>query len=376
MNYRIWLSPPHLSGQEYDFIKDALASNWIAPTGPQIDAFEEELAACLNNEKSVLALNSGTAAIHLGLIELGVQKNDLVICQSNSFIASANPITYLNACPVFVDSESDTWNMCPELLETAIKTCIKNHRKPKAIIAVHIYGMPYNHDAVDFISKKYEIPVLEDSAEALGSHYKQKPCGTLGKLSVLSFNGNKIITCSAGGALIVGDSNAYYRSKHLASQAKSDKDYLHHETVGFNYRMSNLLASIGRAQLTKLPDFVEKRRSNFAFYQQKLEPVIPKLSFQIESVSSFSNRWLSCFTFSTAEEKKKIMQILVQNGIECRQLWKPLHSQPVFKDCLAFENGISDQLFDKGLCLPSGSNLSRNDLEEIVDLIHSVVNET
>ena len=373
MAYKIWLSPPHLSQDEKELIGDALQSNWIAPNGPHLDEFERIISDYLGGNYYVVGLNSGTAAIHLALILSGVQENDFVICPSNTFVATANPIKYLGAHPVFVDSEPETWNMCPNLLEGAIKSCIKHHKKPTAILGVHIYGMPYKHPEIQFLSKKYDIPIIEDSAEALGSRINNYKCGTLGDFGVLSFNGNKIITTSGGGALIVKKDALSKKAKYLASQAKSNTKYLHHEQVGYNYRLSNILASLGIAQMSKLNDYISNRRANFEFYKESLTPLFNKLDFQRESGGVYSNRWLSCFSFEHNKVKEQIIEGLTEANIECRPFWKPLHTQPVFKNDLKFINGVSEDLFEKGLCLPSGSALKASEKEEIIEIIRTSI---
>jgi len=318
----------------------------------------------------VIALNSGTAAIHLSLILLNVGKNDEVICQSKTFAASANPIVYLGATPIFVDSENETWNMCPEQLEIAIKNRISMGKKPKAIIAVHLYGMPYNVDRISKIAENYNIPIIEDSAESLGSTYKGKKCGTFGTLSILSFNGNKIITTSAGGAIITKDGPLKERAKYLANQAKDDSIEYVHSDIGYNYLMSNVLAGIGRGQMKVIDKRVKQRQANFDFYVEHLKS-IESISFQQGSKHSKSNRWLTCILLKSEAEREGLRKALEQHNVESKPLWKPLHQQPVFRDCPKYTNGISDELFKNGLCLPSGSNLTRNDLQRITTIIRN-----
>lgn len=351
-----------------DYIKNAFDSNWISPFGPNIIQFEENLETYLADKSFVAALSSGTAAIHLSLILLKVGHGDEVICQTKTFSASANPIVYLGATPIFVDSENDTWNMCPEQLLKAIKDRISKGKKPKAIIAVHLYGMPYKIDEISKIAEDYDIPIIEDSAEALGSTYYGKKCGTFGKLSVFSFNGNKIITTSSGGALITKDKALLNHAKHLANQAKDNAvEYLHSE-IGYNYRMSNVLAGIGIGQLHVIEERVKQRRSNFDFYYKNLSS-INNISFQNESKNSKSNRWLTCILLESEKLRDGLRLTLEKHNIESKLLWKPLHQQPVFKDCPRYLNGVSDELFKKGLCLPSGSNLSSEDLNRIASII-------
>ncbi len=370
MNPKIWLSSPHMSGKEQSFISEAFASNWIAPLGPNVSGFESDLESYLKSNSCVAALSSGTAAIHLALVLLGVSSGDEVICQSFTFAASANPIIYQGAQPIFIDSEKDSWNMCPELLEIAIKDRIKKGKKPKAIIAVHLYGMPYKADQINSIANTYNIPVIEDSAEALGSVYKNKKCGTLANISILSFNGNKIITTSGGGALVTKDNNIKDKAVFLATQARDkDPSYLH-SNIGYNYRMSNVLAGIGRGQMTVLDQYVIKRRQNFEFYYNQLNK-IDAIEFLDEPGDCFSNRWLSCILTPDFKTRENIRLKLEKENIETRPLWKPMHQQPVFKDTPKYLNGISDSLFERGLCLPSGSNLTDNELNRVISTIKS-----
>ena len=359
-----------MSGHEKDYVNQAFETNWISPFGANIMGFEQDLEHYLGDKSLVVALNSGTAAIHLSLILLKVGKGDDVICQTKTFAASANPIVYLGATPVFVDSEKESWNMCPEQLEKAIKDRISKGKKPKAIIAVHLYGMPYDIDRITKIAEQYDIPVIEDSAEALGSSYKEKKCGTFGTLSILSFNGNKIITTSAGGALITKNVTLKEKAKYLANQAKDNSvEYLHSE-IGYNYLMSNVLAGIGRGQMKVIDDRVRQRKFNFEFYVEQLGN-IENISFQPEAEHSVSNRWLTCILLKSEAEREGLRRTLERNNIESKPLWKPLHQQPIFKDCPKYLNGISDELFKKGLCLPSGSNLSQKDLGRITTIIKS-----
>nr|WP_317048182.1 aminotransferase class I/II-fold pyridoxal phosphate-dependent enzyme [Flavivirga eckloniae] len=357
-----------MGGSEQKFVDEAFRTNWISPLGPNVDGFEEDLRQYLGNNKYVAALSSGTAAIHLALQLLNVSKGDEVMCQSFTFSASANPIMYQGATPVFIDSESDTWNMSPELLEVAIKDRIEKYKKPKAIIAVHLYGMPYKANEINAIAEKYEIPVIEDSAEALGSTYFGKTCGTLSDIAILSFNGNKIITTSGGGALITNDLELKNKAVFLSTQARDKAPHYEHSTVGFNYRMSNVLAGIGRGQMEVLDDRVKARRENYNFYKTNLSN-IDSISFLEEPEGFFSNRWITCIKTDSYETREAIRHALLEDDVESRPLWKPMHVQPVYKDCLNFTNGISEDLFDKGLCLPSGSDLSQDDLNRIINLI-------
>lgn len=370
---KIWLSSPHMSGHEMEYINHAFDTNWISPFGPNIDGFELGIETYLGNNSLVAALSSGTAAIHLSLILLHVGKGDEVICQSKTFSASANPIVYLGATPIFVDSEKDTWNMCPEQLELAIKDRISKGKKPKAIVAVHLYGMPYKIEEISKIANAYEIPIIEDSAEALGSTYKGKKCGTFGTLAVLSFNGNKIITTSGGGALITKDADVLKKAKYLANQAKDEAIEYLHSTIGYNYRMSNVLAGIGRGQLKVIDERVKQRRHNFEFYVNTLNN-IKGITFQHEAENSKSNRWLTCILLESHDQREGLRLALESQNIESKPLWKPMHQQPVFKDCPSYLNGISDELFKKGLCLPSGSNLSIDDLKRVTTVIKNYFN--
>lgn len=367
---KIWLSSPHMGGGELKYIHEAFETNWVAPLGPNVEGFEKELENYLKNDVSVAALSSGTAALHLGLVLLGVKAGDEVICQSMTFSASANPILYQGGTPVFVDSEKDTWNICPEQLEIAIKDRIKSGKKPKAIIAVHLYGMPYKHNEIMAIANKYEIPILEDAAEALGSTYNGKQCGTLGNISILSFNGNKIITTSGGGALVTGNKKIKEKAVFFATQARDNAPHYQHSEIGYNYRMSNIVAGIGRGQIEVLQERVNARRKNYDYYKKALAN-IPNITLVDEPEGFYSNRWLSCILTKSFKEREKIRISLQANNIESRPLWKPMHKQPVFEQYPSYSNGISENLFEIGLCLPSGSNLAQKDLERITEIIRS-----
>lgn len=368
MNSKIWLSSPHMSGKEQDYINTAFETNWIAPLGPNVTGFENDIQQYLKEDSLVAALSSGTAAIHLALVLLGVSSGDEVLCQSKTFSASANPIVYLGATPIFIDSEKETWNICPEQLEIAIKDRIKKGKKPKAIIAVHLYGMPYKVDEIHTIAKTYEISVIEDSAEALGSLYKNQKCGTFGDISILSFNGNKIITTSGGGALVTKNEAIKTKAVFLATQARDNAVEYLHSHIGYNYRMSNVLAGIGRGQMTVIDDRVKKRRSNHEFYYSKLNN-IDGITFLQEPENHYSNRWLSCILTESERMREDLRLLLDNENIESRPLWKPMHQQPVFKNAPSYINGISDELFKKGLCLPSGSNLTDIELNKVVSTI-------
>ncbi|MEZ2415466.1 aminotransferase class I/II-fold pyridoxal phosphate-dependent enzyme [Muriicola sp. E247] len=361
-----------MGGNEQEFINEAFETNWIAPLGPNVQGFEEDLAVYLGNDAHVAALSSGTGALHLALQLVGVSPGDEVICQSFTFSASANPITYLGASPVFVDSEKKTWNICPVLLEEAILNGISRGKKPKAIVPVHLYGMPYQVNEVNAVAQKYNIPIVEDSAEALGSTYNGIACGTFGDVAILSFNGNKIITTSGGGALVSKEKKLKEKAVFLATQARDDAPHYQHSEIGFNYRMSNVLAGIGRGQMEVLNDRVSARRANFQFYKEELSR-LESIEFLDEPEGFYSNRWLTCILCTSYEAREQIRLALLQENIESRPLWKPMHMQPVFKDELSFVNGISEDLFTRGLCLPSGSNLSTEDLLRITDIIKGTV---
>jgi len=365
MNKKIWLSSPHMSGKEQFYIKEAFEANWVAPLGPNVNGFENELEAYLGREMNVAALASGTSALHLGLILLGVKNGDEVICQSKTFSASANPITYLGAIPIFVDSEKDTWNLCPEQLELAVKDRISKGKKPKAIIAVHLYGMPYKVDEIREVADKYEIPILEDSAESLGSTYKGAKCGTFGDIAILSFNGNKIITTSGGGALVTNSKAVKDKAVFLSTQARDNAPHYQHSEIGYNYRMSNIVAGIGRGQMTILDNHVKQRRLNHMFYMNAFDG-IEEIRFLEEPSQMYSNRWLTTIQLPSYSIREGLREFLLKDNIESRPLWKPMHLQPVFKDSPAFINGISEDLFKKGLCLPSGSNLTEDDLNRVI----------
>lgn len=354
-----------MGGGELKYIHQAFDQNWVAPLGPNVEGFEKDLENFLG-AGHVAALSAGTGALHLALILLGVERGDEVLCQSMTFSASANPILYQGATPVFVDSEPGTWNLCPQMLEEAIKDRIAKGKKPKAIIAVHLYGMPYRHDEIKFLSEKYEIPVLEDAAEALGSTYKGRNCGTLGDFSVLSFNGNKIITTSGGGALVTPDKEAKEKAVFLATQARDNAPHYQHSHVGYNYRMSNIVAGIGRGQMEVLPERVKSRRENFEYYRACLKDK-EGINFLEEPEGFHSNRWLSCILTDAYERREEIRLNLQEKNIETRPLWKPMHLQPVFEKYPQYVNGTSEALFEKGLCLPSGSDLTRDDLNRVIE---------
>ena len=361
-----------MGGNEQRYVDQAFESNWVAPLGPNVNGFEKDLEHYLQNNVYVAALSSGTGAIHLALQILGVEHGDSVICQSFTFAASANPITYLGAEPVFVDSEVDTWNLSPELLKEAIDDCIKKGKVPKAIIAVHLYGMPYKVEEVKKVAEEYNIPIIEDAAEALGSTYNSVNCGTFGDIAILSFNGNKIITTSGGGALVTKNKAIKEKAVFLATQAREDAPHYQHASIGYNYRMSNILAGIGRGQMEVLDERVAARRSNFEFYKSHLGDVT-SIKFLEEPVGYYANRWLTCILTPDFDYRERIRLALIEENIESRPLWKPMHLQPVFEGNACYNNGVSEDLFTRGLCLPSGSNLNKGELDRIIEAILKVV---
>ena len=365
-NKKIWLSPPHMGGRERELVKEAFDANWIAPVGPHISNFEQELSK-LSQNFNIAALSSGTAAIHLALILAGVQKNDNVICSSFTFSASVNPIKYLGANPIFIDSDKESWNMCPELLTKAIKDGIKNNKKPKAIILVHLYGMPAKLEELIAVANSFEIPLIEDAAEALGSKYKNQQLGTFADFGIYSFNGNKIITTSGGGALVCKNKKLIEKAKFLATQARDEAPHYEHSEVGYNYRMSNVCAAIGVGQLEVLTERVTRKREIFNFYKNELS-MIKEITFLEELEPSFSNYWLTTILLdkNSTIDREQLRLHLEKDNIESRPLWKPMHLQPVFKDCKSYVNGISEDLFNRGLCLPSGTAMTTEDLKRIV----------
>lgn len=378
MNYKIYLSPPSQNGLEKQAINAALDSNWLAPVGPSLDQFENSLSA-IHENKPVLCVNSGTAAIHLALQLCGVGKGDEVLVGTHTHNATVNPIIYQGASPIFVDSEEDTWNISPIFLEEAIKHRLKNGIKPKAILIVHLYGMAAKLDEILRISSAYDIPVIEDAAEALGSTYKGKALGSFGKYGILSFNGNKIISTSGGGALLLNNLQERERALFLATQARDDAPHFQHSEIGYNYRLSNILAALGNAQLADLPERVAKRRSVYHYYATSFENLNNQLKNVVASTTKEadnvkSNRWLSTFLVKPFNNitNSDWRNVLESNGIESRPLWKPMHLQPVFSNFLFFGNQSSDRIFMQGICLPSGFNLSIDQLQEITGHIHSL----
>lgn len=375
-NKKIWLSLAKMSGKEMYFIREAFDTNWVVPLGPNVDGFEKDLESYIGQNRHVVALSSGTAALHLALILTGVQPGDEVICQSFTFAASANPIVYLGAKPIFIDSEPDSWNMDPTLLETAIKDRYKKTGKyPKAIIPVHLYGMPAKMNEIMDICARYNIPVLEDAAEAIGAEYNGQRCGTFGEFSILSFNGNKMITTSGGGALVCRTKEEATRAKFYATQARDNAPHYQHSEIGYNYRMSNICAGIGRGQMTILDEFVARRREINRYYCDQLES-LPGVSFlQNPSPAFNANHWLTCVIIEPTEAgytREDVRIAMEAANIETRPLWKPMHLQPVFKNNSFYGTSIAEKLFNKGLCLPSGASLQQNELERVVEVFQKM----
>ncbi len=378
MSNKIWLSSPHIGVNELQYVNEAFATNWIAPLGPHVNLFEQGLQE-ISKTKHAAVLSSGTSAIHLALILLGVKSGDTVFCQSITFSASANPIAYQGAIPVFIDSEEDTWNMDPILLRIALQDAKQNGKLPKAIIPVHLYGMPAKMIEIISIANEFEVPVIEDAAEALGANLNGKPCGSFGEFGVLSFNGNKIITTSGGGALLSNNEEMIEKARFLSTQARDAAPHYQHSHIGYNYRMSNVLAGIGRGQLEVLNDRVEARRNNFQRYKDFFSKFNIKgfdIKFQEEPIGYFSNRWLTCILvdpiFNKGLTREKIRLAMVTENIETRPLWKPMHQQPIFATVKSYLNGNSDKLFDNGLCLPSGSNLTEDEFERIFKTLDTI----
>jgi dTDP-4-amino-4,6-dideoxygalactose transaminase len=383
---KIWLSSPHMSGREFEYVKEAFDTNWIAPVGPHLTRFEDKISKWAKNYPAA-ALSSGTSAIHLALILAGVGPGDVVVCQSLTFSASANPIKYLGANPVFVDSEMDTLNMCPQELENAILATIEGKLKnekgqkieaqlPKAIIPVHLYGMPAKMKEIAAIANKYGITIIEDAAEAIGSTLDDQPCGTFGKFGVFSFNGNKIITTSGGGALVTDDPELIQRARFLSTQAREEAVHYQHEVVGYNYRLSNVSAAIGIGQMEALPDRVRQRRANFNYYREKLDGILG-VSFLTEPEGCFSNRWLTTVmidpTLTNGIDRESLRITLDEFNIESRPIWKPMHLQPVFESAPFFgKNRVADRIFENGLCLPSGSNLTKEELDFVIQKVKNI----
>lgn len=374
---RVYLSSPHMSGQEQKYIKEAFDTNWIAPLGSNVDAFEKEMSK-YTGAKEAVAVSSGTAAIHLALSLLGVDKGDKVFCSSLTFVASANPILYQGAIPVFIDSEPDTWNMSPKALESALQEARNSKELPRAVIIVNLYGQCAKMDELLSICNHYGVPVIEDSAESLGSTYKGKVSGTFGEFGIYSFNGNKIITTSGGGMLISDDVEAIKKARFLATQAKDKAVHYEHSQLGYNYRLSNILAGIGRAQLEVLDERVETRRGIFSKYYQKLSG-IAGIYFMPELQNTYSNRWLTTLTIDedlTGFTVETLLKALAEKNIEARPVWKPLHLQPLFKGVKYYKHDedVSLELFQNGICLPSGSNMTEDDQERVIETIINQLN--
>jgi len=364
-----------MGGTEEQFVKEAFETNWIAPLGPNVNGFEQDLALFLDHGCHVAALSSGTAGLHLGLILLGVKAGDEVICQSMTFSATANPISYVGATPVFVESEPDTWNISPEYLEVAIKDRISKGKKPRAIVPVHLYGMPARMEAIMALARHYQIPVLEDAAEALGSSINGQRCGTFGDIGVLSFNGNKIITTSGGGALVSAHARVVQDARFLSTQARDEAPHYQHSQIGYNYRISNICAGIGRGQMHVLGERIAQRRKIYDWYVGMLGGK-EGIQFLQEPAGYFSNRWLTTILIDPAEAgftREDLRLRLEQENIESRPLWKPMHLQPVFSGTSFYGDGTSERLFQNGLCLPSGSNMSERDLERISEVLKAMV---
>ena len=375
MNSKMWLSSPHMGGNELKYINEAFDANWVAPLGPNVNGFEQDIETYLKQDVKVAALSAGTAALHLALIECGVSQGDEVICQSMTFSASANPIAYLGATPVFVDSEIETWNICPIALDEAIKDRIAKGKTPKAIVVVHLYGMPFKVDEVFAIANKYNIPVIEDAAEALGSTYKGKACGTFGRFGVLSFNGNKIITTSGGGALVCQNQADKDQAVFLATQARDNAPHYQHSQIGYNYRMSNIVAGIGRGQMEVLNDRVAARRAMNAFYQELFAEIEGVTVFTEPTNDYYSNHWLSAIVIDPVialVTREDLRLAFLEDDIESRPLWKPMHLQPVFENTPYYGGSVAEELFENGLCLPSGSNLTEDDKVRITAIVKKV----
>ena len=368
-NSKIWLSSPHMGGNEQKYVQEAFDTNWVAPLGPNVTGFEQDIEAYIGNQSFVAALSSGTAAIHLALILLGVKAGDEVICQSFTFSASANPILYQGAEPIFIDSESETWNMCPKALENAIVDRISKGKKPKAIIAVHLYGMPFKVEEIRKIADTFQIPVLEDSAEALGSTYKDQKCGTFGDIGVLSFNGNKIITTSGGGALVAKSKETKEKAVFFATQSRDNAPHYQHSEIGYNYRLSNICAGIGRGQMEVLDKHINLRRKMHDFYVNYFQNIEGVTVFVEPNSDFYSNYWLSAIIIDSSKTKGKTREdlrlALDKENIESRPLWKPMHMQPIFKSYPYYGDNVAQNLFENGLCLPSGSNLQDSDIERL-----------
>lgn len=370
---KIWLSSPHMGGNELSYIQDAFETNWVAPLGPNVNGLENDLENYLGNQCYVSALSSGTAGVHLGLILLGVVAGDEVLCQSMTFSASANPILYLGATPVFIDSETDTWNLCPIALEEAILDRIEKGIKPKVIVTVHLYGVPYKIDEIRAVADRYGIPILEDSAEAIGSSYKGQKCGTFGDIGVFSFNGNKVITTSGGGVIITKTQALKDKALFLATQSRDKAPHYQHSEIGYNYRMSNICAGIGRGQMEVLDERVQLRRAMHAFYVELFKDIPGVSVFKTANDDYFANYWLSSILIdpelTNGIDREMVRFAFEAENIESRPLWKPMHLQPIFEKYPYYGDKVAENLFEKGLCLPSGSNLTDVDRARIKNVI-------
>lgn len=373
MTKPILLSTPHMGDEELAFVQEAFATNWIAPVGPHVDAFEQEFCRTVGTSHAA-AVSSGTAALHLALRLVGVKPDDEVFCSTLTFVATANPIRYLGGVPVFVDSDRVSWNMNPELLHDALKQRARQGKLPKAVVLVHLYGQSADLDPILEACNRYEIPLIEDAAESLGATYKGKSPGTFGRIGIYSFNGNKIITTSGGGMLVSEDANLMSQARFLATQARDPAPHYQHSQIGYNYRLSNVLAGIGRGQLRVLQKRVAARRRNFSIYQQALAD-LPGIELMPEASFGYATRWLTCLTINPklfGADREQVRLALAAQQIEARPVWKPLHLQPIFADCEQVGGRVAESLFQQGLCLPSGSNLTDEDLQRIIQAIVDV----
>lgn len=370
MEKRIFLSPPHMSGKEIELVQNVFESNWVAPAGPDIELFEKEICKYTGASHAV-ALSSGTAALHLSLILKGIKERDEVICSTLTFAGTVFPVMYQNADPIFVDCERKSWNIDPEAMENCINDRLKQGKRPKAAIIVHLYGQSANMDEIKRICSKYDIALIEDAAESFGSYYKERHTGSLGELGIFSFNGNKIITSSGGGALVSNDRELIEKARYLSTQARSPVPYYHHESIGYNYRLSNVSAAIGRGQLTAIEQRVNSRREIYNYYKKSL-CTIEEIEFIPSDIYGRANCWITCILInSTKVTPEKIRTELEKHNIESRPLWKPMHTQPVFKNYPFYGSGISDDLFNKGLCLPSGSSMSGKEIDSVINVIRN-----
>ena len=374
MNNRIWLSSPHMGGNEQSFVNLAFETNWVAPLGPNVNGFESDISTYLKQDVHSAVLISGTAALHLALSMLEVGEGDVVLVQSFTFCGTTNPVSYQGAELIFIDSEWDTWNMCPKALETALLE--NSHRNIKAIIPVHLYGMPAKMEEIQTLALQYNVPIIEDAAEALGSSYKDQKCGTFCEMAALSFNGNKIITTSGGGALVSSNKKYIDQAKFLSTQARDEAPHYQHSQIGYNYRMSNIVAGIGRGQMEVIDLRVSQRRANNERYRTFFEGV-PGISFQTEpNADYFSNYWLTAIlidpSLTGGISREDVRLALDAENIESRPLWKPMHMQPVYEGTTFYGTGVCEQLFEQGLCLPSGSNLTNQDFDRIFEVLSRI----